>query len=536
MPYVIIFLFSTTGLLALFHPGLFTAHDIWHNVARLYHYHHAVLDGQFPPYWVSSMAEGFGYPLFFFSYHLPWLVGQPFLFAGLSVPVVTKILLFLPHLLSGFTFYLGAYPPPHTRPASLLGSLLYLWAPHRFLITLVSAATGVTWTFVFIPLYFAGLYLLLTSPSRLAKFLLSFGLGGLLLSHLPTALTLVIPSIILAIPNFKKIKNIIFHVLIALLISAFYLLPSLYYARLTLASAYKEGGFAAIYQTGFINFRQLVYSKWGYGPFKSTAKDGEVPYQLGFAQWAAVILLAASALYKPNKLKLTTLISFIICLFLMLDYSKPAWKILEKFISFDYPTRFLVPATFLSALSATLIYQKNVLFLLIIPLAIFANRNHLRVNEYTNIPLKTYIDSEQTTNSHNEYFPASASPALLDDPAPLLDPPLAYTDFFQNSRSLSFSVSSDSEPPVSLRQVAWPGQHLYLDGREIPAVSDQLGRLSLTLPAGTHTISTRFLPTALIKLSWILTLLGVILLGINIKSEVFESEHRKMPPNEVRSE
>ena len=153
MPYVIIFLFSTTGLLALFHPGLFTAHDIWHNVARLYHYHHAVLDGQFPPYWVSSMAEGFGYPLFFFSYHLPWLVGQPFLFAGLSVPVVTKILLFLPHLLSGLTFYLGAYLTTHNRPASLLGSLLYLWAPHRFLIPLVSpppASPGLLFSSLFI--------------------------------------------------------------------------------------------------------------------------------------------------------------------------------------------------------------------------------------------------------------------------------------------------------------------------------------------------------------------------------------------------
>lgn len=508
--FLVICLFAVVGLLALFHPGLFTAHDIWHNVARLYHYYSAVTDGQFPPYWISSMAEGLGYPLFFFSYHLPWLIGLPFLFAGLSIPVVTKILFFLPFLLSGLTFYFGAYLITRSRPASVLGSILYLWAPHRFLTTLVSAATGVTWTFVFIPLYFSGLYLLLTSPTRLAKFLLSFGLAGLLLSHLPTALTLIVPSVILVIFNIIKIKNIIFPILIALLLSAFYLLPSIYYSRLTLAAVEKDRGFAQIYQTGFINFRQLVYSKWGYGPFKSTAKDGEVPYQLGFAQWSSILLLLLFTVIRPSRLSLGILISFALSIFLMLDNSKPAWIILEKFISFDYPTRFLVPATFLAALSATLVPRR--LILLLIPLALFANRNHLRVNEYTTIPLQTYIDSEQTTNSHNEYFPASADVSLIQNPAPLLNPPLPYQNLFQNSQGLSFSVQTNQDTLIALRQVNWPGQHLFLDGRELPTSIDKLGRLSLTLPAGTHTVSTRFIPTPIIKISWALTILGLILL------------------------
>lgn len=38
-----ILLFSLIGMEALFHPGLFTAHDIWHQVVRLYYYSQKVI-------------------------------------------------------------------------------------------------------------------------------------------------------------------------------------------------------------------------------------------------------------------------------------------------------------------------------------------------------------------------------------------------------------------------------------------------------------------------------------------------------------
>src|SRR5438270_619418 len=87
---ILIMLFSIMGMKALFHPGLFTAHDIWHQVARLYYYNLAVSDGQFPPYWISTLANNYGYPLFFFSYHLPWLLALPLLNLGIDIPTVLK--------------------------------------------------------------------------------------------------------------------------------------------------------------------------------------------------------------------------------------------------------------------------------------------------------------------------------------------------------------------------------------------------------------------------------------------------------------
>lgn len=105
-PVLIILIFSLVGIKALFYPGLYSAHDIWHQVARFYHYSKAVSDGQIPPYWIGNLANGYGYPLFFFSYHLPWILGLPFLGLGISIPETLKILFVFSYILSGIFMYL----------------------------------------------------------------------------------------------------------------------------------------------------------------------------------------------------------------------------------------------------------------------------------------------------------------------------------------------------------------------------------------------------------------------------------------------
>jgi hypothetical protein len=89
---ILILLFGVMGISALFHPGLYTAHDIWHQVARYYHYSQALREGNIFPMWVSQLAFGYGYPLFIFSYHFPWMVGTPLLWLGLDHFTGLKIL------------------------------------------------------------------------------------------------------------------------------------------------------------------------------------------------------------------------------------------------------------------------------------------------------------------------------------------------------------------------------------------------------------------------------------------------------------
>ena len=91
---ILIAVISVFGIKALLSPGLFTAHDIWHQVVRFYYYSQAVNDGQFPPYWIEQLAKGFGYPLFLFSYQFPWIIGFFFLRIGLGFFNTIKMLFF----------------------------------------------------------------------------------------------------------------------------------------------------------------------------------------------------------------------------------------------------------------------------------------------------------------------------------------------------------------------------------------------------------------------------------------------------------
>src|SRR5690348_9257713 len=91
--------FAILGMLALLHPGLFTAHDIYHQVVRIYYYYRSIIDGQIPPLWIMPLANGYGYPLFIFSYNLPWIIVLPFLLIGVSLYSSLKISFFLGFLL-----------------------------------------------------------------------------------------------------------------------------------------------------------------------------------------------------------------------------------------------------------------------------------------------------------------------------------------------------------------------------------------------------------------------------------------------------
>ncbi|MBI5465110.1 hypothetical protein HY946_00680, partial [Candidatus Gottesmanbacteria bacterium] len=89
------------GIKALFHPGFYTSHDGEHQVIRLYHFDQALKDGQFPPRWAGTADNGYGYPLFVFSYQSPWFIGIPLLRLGLSLTDSVKGVFIIGFVISG---------------------------------------------------------------------------------------------------------------------------------------------------------------------------------------------------------------------------------------------------------------------------------------------------------------------------------------------------------------------------------------------------------------------------------------------------
>lgn len=499
-----VLLFAILGIKALIHPGLFTAHDIGHQVIRFYWYIQTVDSGHFPPYWVPNLASGLGYPLFMFSYHLPWLLGYPLYKASLDIPTIIKTLFILSYIFSGIFMYMLTVNLFKSRLAATLAAILYLWSPFHFLTILVSASMGNAFVFMFLPLTLLGIYLIFHNKSDMkGVVVLAISISGSILSHLTTflftlPLILMFGLSLLIRQNNKSfyLKRLPLGIVIGILITSFYLIPATYYSQFTQIKSNRE--FSTIYQKNFPNLTQFIYSKWGYAPIGESAKDGAISFQIGIAQWLSIliaaILLAIKNIPKQYQvLSLFLLISYLLSLISMLDISRPFWDILTKFITIDYPTRFMLTVTFIgSFISSLLIISlkkfRYLIFALLLVVTLYTNRNHIRVNQYTDFPLSFYLVNEITTSTHDEYLPKAANRDLLYHPA------LLETD----------------EPVIS--QFAFSGQTLYVNNQKRDYSVHSDGRIKLNDLSKTDSTSVKFEDTLLIKVSKLLSVVGLLLL------------------------
>lgn len=326
--------------------------------------------------------------------------------------------------------------------------------------------------------------------------------------------------------------------LLGCLLAAFYLLP--FFTQVKSIKAAADGsGFAGLYQANFVNLKQLIYSKWGFGPITSNAKDGEISFQIGIAQWASVFLLCLLLLLKkisPRRLPISYLLlgSFLVSIFLMLDQSAFIWKFLAQIISFDYPFRLLLISLFCGSLISAYVilllrvkWLKLTLSIILISLALYTNRNHIRVNLYTDVPLSLYVESETTTNSFHEYLPQKADGSLLNGKQALTEPTLETSTYAQTPQSTDLSVNNPKNQSISLPQFDFPGQVVAVDGVKVSHQTDPRGRMSIDLDSGQHQISIFHQNTRIIVLGNILsglTFIGLIIYFIYPR--IYESYRR----------
>ena len=528
----ILILSSIFAMKSLFHPGFYTSHDGWHQVARLYHWDRAIKDGQIPPRYSFELLYGNGYPLFTFNYHLPWIIAEPLVLAGVSVFDAIKFVFFLGFVVSGMTMYFWQRELWKNNLAASVAAFLYLWAPYRFSNIFVRASLGEATSFIFLPLFFYGLHRIAFVRDRKAVVIGSIGAAGLLLSHAMIVYLLLIPAILYVLVLFfttTQKKRFVLHCLVlgvmALALSAYYLVPAVAYQNLT--------RFASVQATSFVHefptLKELFYSPWGYAA--SRTGPGEMALQLGIAQWVAVGLSILALIYifarKFNKLfrekqltyAFTLLVTFLIVLFLTQKASVPVWQFLKQF-PIDFPWRFLSLLTLLSATLAGFVVsttQNNIRYALIIMLvilALYANRNHLNVNQYTDIPISLYVASERTTNTFNEYLPkwANLSEVTQEQRIPVKTSELTkITHLRETSSRVEFNYTAESEEQIQIRVIYFPGVSLQIDNQPKLFSYKDNGYINFVAPAGDHAVEVIFQDTILGKTATLVTAIGIVL-------------------------
>lgn len=542
-------LVSIITLKDLFKPGFYTSHDGVNQIVRLYYFDQALKDGQIPPRWVGALLNGFGYPLFNFSYHLPWLIAEPIHLIGFSIIDSIKMTFLIGFILSGITMYFFQKELLGRLPA-VCGTVLYLFAPYRFSNIFVRGALGDATSFIFPPLLFLALYKLKRKGKMSWQWIMfgAIAMAGLILSHamvflffLMSYVFYVFYSLFFMKKRLPFLTSVILIIFLAIGIASYYFLPSLLERNWTKFSEIM----ARVYQGNtFLTLEQLIYSPWGYGTMD--ANEGRMSFQLGITQWLIVIfssiMVVAFSLKKLGKPKnglykevIYYLLLFYSSIFLILPTSSFFWNIFSRITVIDFTWRLLPVTIFAVSVLAGLFISRvkfpSLVVVLLIILALYANRNHLRINQSLDWPESFYLQLVRTTNTFDEYTPKWVRWEVLEKPKPkvVFSNDKAKIDILVNkSNYLQFLVDTSESGRVRVNTIYYPGWRVEENGKEkVIRYKDSGGLIEFDIASGSHLLELKFRETLTRKIANSITIASFVVILLGISSSVLDKLKRE---------
>jgi hypothetical protein len=459
----------------------------------------------------------------------------------MSVETALRTLFILGMVAAAAAMYWLVYSIFRDRVAAVTAAIVYTWAPYHFLSVFVAAAIGTVYQFVWLPLLLLGCWWCVTNRPRAGIVLTALATFFSVITHAMTYAMLapfiglfVLISVLGTTTSWNEAgvklgRLVIAHVL-GWLASSFYIVPNLTYLPFIIASL-PGLGFADIYKSSFVTFKQLVYSKWGYGPIVSNAKEGEISLQIGIAQWLGVIgslVLGGLAVWQKNRVVTTWLISMLslfgLAVLSMLSISTPLWKFINEYLVLDYPFRLLLicvmAGSVLIGMCVHLLSRfpiiKALAVLGFIVVAFYTNRNHVRVNMYTDYPLDLYVRAETTTNTFHEYLPITAQRQLLDKPVADLvtGDRITVVTSSLDYEGLKTEIIVPETTKVLLHQFDFPGQTVSVDGETVEhSRDDTTGQVQADIPAGRHLVEVKYRATPTVLLSWWMSGISLVIIA-----------------------
>ncbi|MGI6278836.1 MAG: hypothetical protein ACOYJ8_03465 [Patescibacteria group bacterium] len=430
---LLVFLGIWAGKASLTEP-FFSTHDGDDHLARTFEAVEALSEGHFPLRWGGKLNGFCGVPVFNFFYPLLY-----YLAAGLSlltgnVLLSLEIIFFISFILAPVFFFFWLVKETDNFLAAFIGALIYLFVPYRFLLVYVRGNPEfLTYTILPIFLYQASCLIdsLKTKSPKNKKvliqgFSLSFWGAMIALSHNISAMItapVVLLWLILKIFQekvYQKKSALIFIFLIAFSIFAF---SAFFWGPMILEQNQTKlaNTSSSFYHQHFPTLKQLIRSSWGYGYSGLGTENDGLSFMLGYAQW--LVLLSATIFigyrFSRKRLAGTEKIVFWYLLsggaiFLMLEISGPIWELVKPLQIIQFPWRLLGITSFTIAAMAGFLVDKlkfnKLKFSFIVAvffLALYGNRNHLRVNPVSNENLYRNFSQQhpkryQTTTFANE--------------------------------------------------------------------------------------------------------------------------------------
>ena len=531
--FILLIVISLLPLISIFRSGTYESGDMSINAVKTMAMYDSLSEGNFFPQWAGELNATYGYPLFVFTYPLPYYITSLFHFIGFGFIDSVKAFLFFSFVLSGTTMYFWM-KNKFGKMSGFIASIFYLFAPYHLLDMHFRVDIGECMSFVFIPLCFMFIDRILEKKKLIYVFLEAISLSLLILSHQAVSLFIFIFLCLYILINFIKEKNVkvfilsIESIFLGLLLSMFYWLPVMFMGQFT--------HFSSPPQIYLPQIWEFFISPWRNG-LLFQGPTGQLSPVVGYTQWVIIVLSIIfvskkNGLSKKNVFNLKIfLLFFFIVFILMTSYSSAIWNLFSFFKKIEFSTRLLsLEVFFTSVLAGVVITFINRRWFLIIISILAIGTTILNWGNRGTVPFA----NDQVLRSGLPLSTAAAeglgpaAPKWTDPKKIWMDTlPKSNLEILRGKGNVvltkktnvlhQYKIISQSDLIVKENTVFFPGWNVKINNRQTKINyqdNKYPGIIIFDVPKGENTIEVYYENTDIVKFARLVSLVTLIFISI----------------------
>lgn len=508
-------------------PGIKKGHDLYFHLSRICALKDNIknlniFNGIYPGYFNGyGYANGLFYPDIFL--YIPALLTL----TGINVIISYKIFLILINFFSILSIYITIKGISKNKYASILGSIIYAFAPYRLVDIYQRAALGETLAFIFIPLIIYGIYEIIFGEKK-KYYLLVLGMTGLLLSHIVSTYIILLIITILCLMNIKKLINekrilyILLAALITLLLTSFFWIPML---EQMMSQKFYYNNTSDLNEFVLSNRTVPLYFLFLGLPIKSNLLKGYwLPSGIGIL---FIYMIYKKIKHKEIKEKFINQTFIISVISLLLTTLTPFWKIniIKKiFYPIQFPWRLYMIPTILLTITGSILLSKTNKIKTIRNSFIISMASLIGIFIICIIPPKVKEVIEYDA-SYSEYLPAEVDRDYIKNRGNIItsNNKVEHT-FKQTGTKIEITFKQkEKNTELELPLIYYKGYQAILDNKQLETFKTENGLLGIKInDIEEGTIKVAYKGTQISKITKLISLTTLITLII-----VKEVKHEK---------
>ena len=498
------------------------------HICRIIGTEQTLADKQFLPMIMSNLCNNFGYSWNIFYSPLTAYMSVVLRIFNFSYVNCLKLCMFVIVVLSGLTMYKLTLRITKNKKLATLASIIYILAPYRITDMYIRTALAELASFIFIPIVFEGLYIILNEEKKSYK--LALGAAGLILTHQVIAMYTAIICFAYLIVFFKKLKsktvlkNIGVNLLFCILMTSFYWVGLLQHYFSTSYEVFVPGRME--------REEVLIFYKAKFSQLFITSSEQTMIYAIGLLSVIGLVLTPIAYKKVPEEYKKTYMFFLITGIVLIgmtlkifpfeklpqaltiLQFTFRLFTFTSFFFAFVVATNFAILIKDFKTLDIVVLLTISILLLVPYKSKLDFNLkdneerliNGVRITENTGrvhagmasmeyLPTKAFKNLKYIANRKDEVMVLDNNQAVISD----------YT---KQASNMNCKISNiNKETTIELPYIYYLGYRVYANGQEIKYTESDNGFIQINIAKDSQ-IKVKYLGTNEMLISYAVSIIS----------------------------